>query len=168
MLLSSLQRNISTAGTAYLSCKDHIDRYFPGSFNYLNETNRRQSFSRLSQTQHNYTSTIPMSRYLFTTFLLLALPTLSSARALLGIDLGSLYMKVALVQSGAPMEIVTNLHSKRKTEHYILFDPNQGYQRFYGADANALVARKFGTTPMSFGVWLGKNVEHPSVQVSIA
>ena len=43
------------------------------------------------------------------------LPTLSLAKAILGVDLGSLYMKVALVQRNSPLEIVTNLHSKRKT-----------------------------------------------------
>ncbi len=40
---------------------------------------------------------------------LLLLPAMSTARAILGVDLGILYMKVALVQSGSPLEIVTNL-----------------------------------------------------------
>ena len=85
-----------------------------------------------------------------------------SARAILGIDLGSLYMKVALVQRGAPLEIVTNLHSKRKTEQMILFD--QG-SRFYGADASSLLARKPTKTPQAMSVMLGRDADHPTVKV---
>eukprot|EP00538_Stauroneis_constricta_P000438 CAMPEP_0119551156 /NCGR_PEP_ID=MMETSP1352-20130426/4487_1 /TAXON_ID=265584 /ORGANISM="Stauroneis constricta, Strain CCMP1120" /LENGTH=934 /DNA_ID=CAMNT_0007597165 /DNA_START=299 /DNA_END=3103 /DNA_ORIENTATION=+ len=85
-----------------------------------------------------------------------------SAKAILGVDLGSLYMKVSLVQRGAPLEIVTNLHSKRKTEQMILFD--QG-SRFYGADASSLLARKPTKTPGSFSIMLGRDDEHPAVKV---
>lgn len=91
-------------------------------------------------------------------------PTLTNSKAILGVDLGSLYMKVALVQRGAPLEIVTNLHSKRKTENMILFD---SATRFYGADANSLYGRKPQKTPSSFSVLLGRDEEHPSVTVSI-
>lgn len=97
---------------------------------------------------------------------LLLLWTVSvTARALLGVDLGSLYMKVALVQSGtkgSPFEIVTNLHSKRKTEQMILFDREQ---RFYGADASSLLARKSQKTPAAMSLMLGRDDEHPVVQV---
>ncbi len=92
----------------------------------------------------------------------LLLPTLASAKAILGVDLGSLYMKVALVQRGAPLEIVTNLHSKRKTEQMVLFDAGT---RFYGADANSLIARKPTRTPQGMSVFLGRGEDHPSVQV---
>ena len=85
-----------------------------------------------------------------------------SAKAILGVDIGSLYMKVALVQRGAPLEIVTNFHSKRKTEQMVLFD--QG-TRFYGADANSLVARKPTKTPSLMSVMLGRDDEHPAVKV---
>lgn len=87
-----------------------------------------------------------------------------NAKAILGVDLGSLYMKVALVQRGAPLEIVTNLHSKRKTEQMILFD--QG-TRFYGSDANSLLARKPTKTPVAMSVMLGRDENHPAVKVSI-
>jgi hypoxia up-regulated 1 len=86
-----------------------------------------------------------------------------TGRAILGVDLGSLYMKVALVQSGSPLEIVTNMHSKRKTEQMILFD--NGHQRFYGADAAALLARKSHTTPAAMTLMLGRDNEHPVVKV---
>ena len=95
---------------------------------------------------------------------LVAFPTsLVSAKAILGVDLGSLYMKVALVQRGAPLEIVTNLHAKRKTENMILFDEST---RFYGADANSLYGRKPDKSPMAVSLFLGRDAEHPSVNVS--
>jgi len=88
--------------------------------------------------------------------------TYVSARAILGIDLGSIYMKVALVQRGAPLEIVTNMHSKRKTEQMILFD--QG-TRLYGSDANSLLARKPTKTPIAMSIMLGRDEDHPAVKV---
>ena len=92
----------------------------------------------------------------------LLLPTGALSKAILGVDIGSLYMKVALVQRGAPLEIVTNLHAKRRTEQMVLFDAGT---RFYGADANSLAARKPNKTPQSMSVFLGRNHDHPSVQV---
>mmetsp|Transcript_24177 Transcript_24177/g.56977 ORF Transcript_24177/g.56977 Transcript_24177/m.56977 type:complete len:934 (-) Transcript_24177:73-2874(-) len=94
--------------------------------------------------------------------LFLSSMTYVSARAILGVDLGSIYMKVALVQRGAPLEIVTNMHSKRKTEQMILFD--QG-ARLYGADANSLLARKPTKTPMGMSIMLGRDEDHPAVKV---
>ena len=94
--------------------------------------------------------------------LLLSSVTYVSAKAILGVDLGSIYMKVALVQRGAPLEIVTNMHSKRKTEQMILFD--QG-TRNYGSDANSLLARKPMKTPMGMSVMLGRDEDHPAVKV---
>jgi len=88
-------------------------------------------------------------------------PTVVDSKAILGIDMGSLYMKVALVQRGAPLEIVTNLHSKRKTENMILFDSGT---RFYGADASSLIARKPLKTPVQMSVMLGRSDEHPVIQ----
>jgi hypoxia up-regulated 1 len=94
----------------------------------------------------------------------LLLSTTVSAKAILGVDLGSLYMKVALVQRGAPLEIVTNMHSKRKTEQMILFD--QG-TRFYGADASSLLARKPTKTPVAMSIMLGRDEDHPAVKVRL-
>eukprot|EP00751_Fragilariopsis_kerguelensis_P005198 CAMPEP_0170789590 /NCGR_PEP_ID=MMETSP0733-20121128/19828_1 /TAXON_ID=186038 /ORGANISM="Fragilariopsis kerguelensis, Strain L26-C5" /LENGTH=1018 /DNA_ID=CAMNT_0011136735 /DNA_START=61 /DNA_END=3117 /DNA_ORIENTATION=- len=88
--------------------------------------------------------------------------TYVSAKAILGVDLGSLYMKVALVQRGAPLEIVTNMHSKRKTEQMILFD--QG-TRLYGSDASSLLARKPTKTPVAMSVMLGRDENHPAVKI---
>ncbi|KAL7444942.1 hypothetical protein ACHAXH_008260 [Discostella pseudostelligera] len=90
------------------------------------------------------------------------LPATSLAKAILGVDLGSLYMKVALVQRNSPLEIVTNMHSKRKTEQMVLFDAGS---RFYGADASSLLARKPHLTPTQMSVLLGREIDHPSVSV---
>ena len=90
------------------------------------------------------------------------LPAQVLGKAILGVDLGSLYMKVALVQRNSPLEIVTNLHSKRKTEQMVLFD--QG-TRFYGADANSLMGRKPHLTPQAMSILLGRSDDHPTVEV---
>ena len=92
------------------------------------------------------------------------LPSVAHSKAILGIDLGSLYMKVALVQRNAPLEIVTNLHSKRKTENMILFDSGT---RFYGSDASSLLARKPLKTPSGCSVMLGRGEDHPNIQVRV-
>ena len=91
-------------------------------------------------------------------------PSLVTAKAILGVDLGSLFMKVALVQRGAPLEIVTNMHSKRKTEQMILFDAGT---RFYGADASSLLARKPKQTPVQMTLLLGRDEDHPVVKVGL-
>jgi len=92
----------------------------------------------------------------------LLLPTSVMSKTILGVDLGSLYMKVALVQRNSPLEIVTNLHSKRKTEQMVLFDAGT---RFYGADANSLLARKPQKTPQAMSIFLGRDADHPTAQV---
>lgn len=101
-------------------------------------------------------------RILTLAFSLSFLPSWVWSKAILGVDLGSVYMKVALVQRGAPLEIVTNLHAKRRTENMILFDSST---RFYGADANALYARKPTKIPCALSVMLGRDEKHPSVTV---
>jgi hypoxia up-regulated 1 len=51
---------------------------------------------------------------------------------ILGIDLGSNYIKATLVQPGKTFQIVENSASKRKTETMITFGNEQ---RDYGADS---------------------------------
>ena len=54
--------------------------------------------------------------------LLLAAATAPLASAnVIGIDFGTEFMKVALVQPGSPLEIVTNTVSKRKSETVVAF-----------------------------------------------
>ncbi len=77
--------------------------------------------------------------------------TASAASAVLGIDLGTEYIKAALVKPGIPLEIVLTKDSKRKETAAVAFKPlrqrvntaeSKSYpERVYGGDAVALSAR---------------------------
>jgi hypoxia up-regulated 1 len=79
---------------------------------------------------------------------LLCLPAPASAAgsAVLGIDLGTEYLKAALVKPGIPLEIVLTKDSKRKEYAAVAFKPSRDGsatfpERFYGSDALAIAAR---------------------------
>lgn len=84
-------------------------------------------------------------------FLFLFAHTASAASAVLGIDLGTEYIKAALVKPGIPLEIVLTKDSKRKETAAVAFkplgsraeatDPIIFPERVYGGDAVALSAR---------------------------
>ncbi|RXG41980.1 hypothetical protein VDGE_07546 [Verticillium dahliae] len=68
--------------------------------------------------------------------------------AVLGVDLGTEYIKAALVKPGIPLEIVLTKDSRRKEISAVTFKPPQGGpkagvfpERLYGSDAMALSAR---------------------------
>ncbi|KZF24074.1 actin-like ATPase domain-containing protein [Xylona heveae TC161] len=75
--------------------------------------------------------------------------TASAASAVLGIDLGTEYLKAALVKPGIPFEIVLSKDSKRKETSAVAFKPlgpssadaKAFPERLYGSDALALAAR---------------------------
>ncbi|KAF2816269.1 heat shock protein 70-like protein-like protein [Mytilinidion resinicola] len=74
--------------------------------------------------------------------------TASAASAVLGVDIGTEYIKAALVKPGIPLDIVLTKDSKRKEASAVAFKPSRaGHQagnfpeRFYGGDALALAAR---------------------------
>jgi hypoxia up-regulated 1 len=73
--------------------------------------------------------------------------TVSAAGSgVLGIDLGTEYIKAALVKPGVPLEIVLTKDSKRKEASAVAFKPTREQnaafpERFYGGDALALAAR---------------------------
>lgn len=77
--------------------------------------------------------------------------TASAASAVLGIDLGTEYIKAALVKPGIPLEIVLTKDSKRKETAAVAFKPQRSRvstaesdvfpERIYGGDAVALSAR---------------------------
>ncbi|KAI9778759.1 MAG: lumenal Hsp70 protein [Candelina submexicana] len=76
--------------------------------------------------------------------------TASAASSVLGIDLGTEYIKAALVKPGIPLEIVLTKDSKRKETAAVAFKPLKytsqssasGFpERLYGGDAVALAAR---------------------------
>ncbi|KAK4983955.1 lumenal Hsp70 protein [Elasticomyces elasticus] len=82
-------------------------------------------------------------------FVLLFTSTASAASAVLGIDLGTEYIKAALVKPGIPLEIVLTKDSKRKEASALAFKPSGNTpptlgsfpERLYGGDALALAAR---------------------------
>lgn len=75
----------------------------------------------------------------------------------MGVDLGSDSMKIAIVQPGSPLEIVTNLQSKRKTPTCLAFYKEE---RLFGSDAYALMGRKPDVSLAKFNRLIGRTVEH--------
>ena len=69
----------------------------------------------------------------------------SASAAILGIDLGTEYIKAALVKPGIPLEIVLTKDSRRKEAATVAFKPagkaDPFPERVYGSDAVALAAR---------------------------
>ncbi|RDW90119.1 Hsp70 family protein [Aspergillus mulundensis] len=95
-------------------------------------------------------STSPILSALVFPFLLFFLsfpaPTSAAGSAVLGIDVGTEYLKAALVKPGIPLEIVLTKDSKRKESAAVAFKPTRQSdasfpERFYGGDALALSAR---------------------------
>lgn len=79
----------------------------------------------------------------------------------IGIDFGSEAMKVALVQPGAPLEIVTNHFSKRKTETAVSFVRGE---RQFGSDAFGMLSRKPEQSYARLTSLLGRHEAHPAVE----
>lgn len=98
-------------------------------------------------------------------FLFLFAYTASAASAVLGIDLGTEYIKAALVKPGIPLEIVLTKDSKRKETAAVAFkplgstaeaaDPLAFPERVYGGDAVALSARYPGDVYRNLKLLLG-------------
>ncbi|KAF2492366.1 actin-like ATPase domain-containing protein [Lophium mytilinum] len=102
--------------------------------------------------------------------LLLLSSTASAASAVLGVDIGTEYIKAALVKPGIPLDIVLTKDSKRKEASAVAFKPSRaGHQagsfpeRFYGGDALALAARFPGDVYPNLKTLLGVPLEDPSV-----
>ncbi|KAF1314634.1 Hsp70-like protein, partial [Globisporangium splendens] len=77
-----------------------------------------------------------------------------------GVDFGGEFFKIALVKPGTPFEIVTNVHSKRKTETMVAFD---GDERLYGADAATVAVRRPQTAYSQIRRFLGATPNSPEV-----
>ena len=93
---------------------------------------------------------VPSCLYLLPLFVLLLFSTPAlAASAVLGIDLGTEYLKAALVKPGTPLEIVLTKDSKRKEAATVAFKPSRAQvtdpeafpERLFGGDAVALAAR---------------------------
>ncbi|KAI9810768.1 MAG: lumenal Hsp70 protein [Pycnora praestabilis] len=99
--------------------------------------------------------------------------TASAASAVLGIDLGTEYMKAVLVKPGIPLEIVLTKDSRRKEASAVAFKPLKAAlihsdsfpERLYGGDAVALAARFPGDVYPNLKPLLGLRVgESPIIQ----
>ena len=85
----------------------------------------------------------------------------ASQSAVLGIDFGSQFMKVALVKPSNPFQIITNVQSKRKTPTSIAFYEKQ---RLFAGDAEGIFARKPDNVFIGASRLLGKGIDHPVTQ----
>lgn len=89
---------------------------------------------------------------------------------MLGVDLGTEYIKAALVKPGIPLEIVLTKDSKRKEASAVTFKPSKSGpqsgsfpERFYGGDALALAARFPGDVYPNLKTLLGIPFEGPNI-----
>ncbi|OCL06044.1 actin-like ATPase domain-containing protein [Glonium stellatum] len=96
--------------------------------------------------------------------------TASAASAVLGVDLGTEYIKAALVKPGIPLEIVLTKDSKRKEVSAVAFKPSKSGaqsssfpERFYGSDALALAARFPGDVYPNLKALLGIPLDGPGI-----
>ncbi|KAG8163910.1 hypothetical protein KVR01_005828 [Diaporthe batatas] len=94
-----------------------------------------------------------------------------AASAVLGVDLGTEYIKASLVKPGIPLDIVLTKDSRRKEISAVAFKrpqngPKKGDfpERLYGSDAIALSARFPGDVYPNLKTLLGLSVDSPPVQ----
>lgn len=86
----------------------------------------------------------------------------SDGLAVMSVDIGSEWFKVAIVSPGVPMEIALNKESKRKTPVTIAFRDNE---RTFGEDAQ-VVGVRFPQNCFSYILdLLGKSIDNPIVQL---
>lgn len=84
------------------------------------------------------------------------------AAAVMSVDLGSEYMKVAVVTPGVPMEIVLNRESKRKTPAIIAY---RDAIRSFGEDAQTAGIRDPASAYGYLLDLLGKSIDNPIVEL---
>ncbi|KAL9618445.1 MAG: hypothetical protein Q9160_006823 [Pyrenula sp. 1 TL-2023] len=94
----------------------------------------------------------------------------SAASAVLGIDIGTEYIKAAIVKHGAPRDIVLTKDSKRKEAATLAFKPSRSSadpedlpERLYGGDAVALSARFPGDVYPNLKPLLGVGISDEAV-----
>ncbi|KAF4126387.1 hypoxia up-regulated 1 [Geosmithia morbida] len=96
-----------------------------------------------------------------------------AASAVMGVDLGTEYIKAALVKPGVPLDIILTKDSRRKETSAVVFKPSNGGsgsnvgqypERLYGSDAMALVARFPGEVYPNLKTLLGLPVNDPTVR----
>ncbi|CZR66057.1 related to stress protein ORP150 [Phialocephala subalpina] len=95
--------------------------------------------------------------------------TALAASAVLGVDLGTEYIKAALVKPGIPLEIVLTKDSRRKEASAVAFKPAKNIksgdfpERQFGSDAIALSARFPGDVYANLKRLLGLGVDNSVV-----
>lgn len=94
-----------------------------------------------------------------------------AASAVLGVDLGTEYIKAALVKPGIPLEIVLTKDTRRKETSAVAFKPTKGTtqdarfpERLYGADAMAVAPRFPADVYPNLKAVLGLSIEDSVVQ----
>ncbi|KAH9596503.1 Hypoxia up-regulated protein 1, variant 3 [Schistosoma haematobium] len=80
----------------------------------------------------------------------------------MSIDLGTEFMKVAVVLPGKPMEIALTPDSRRKTSTAVGFKNNE---RLFGSNAISLASRNPEYVFQSIPSLLGKSIDHPMVKL---
>lgn len=98
-----------------------------------------------------------------------------AVQAVLGVDLGTEYIKAALVKPGIPLEIVLTKDSRRKETAAVAFKPASGGpkagsypERLYGSDAMAVSARFPSDVYPNLKTLLGLPVDDASVKEYLA
>ncbi|XP_051895796.1 hypoxia up-regulated protein 1 [Pristis pectinata] len=82
--------------------------------------------------------------------------------AVMSVDLGSEWMKIAIVKPGVPMEIVLNKESRRKTPVAVSLKENE---RLFGDSAVAMSAKNPKVVFRYLQDLLGKQLENPQVEL---
>ena len=96
--------------------------------------------------------------------------TALAASTVLGVDLGTEYIKAALVKPGIPLDIVLTKDSRRKEASAVAFKPENNLQsglfpvRAYGSDAVALAARFPGDVYPNLKTLLGLAADNSVVK----
>lgn len=93
--------------------------------------------------------------------ILLSFFTFLTQSAVLGIDFGSNYVKVAIVAPGHPFEVAIDPASKRKSPAIVGFDSGE---RRFGHDAMSLVTKRPKETFLYLSRLLGKSIDTPIIQ----
>ena len=103
--------------------------------------------------------------------LLLLSTTASAASAVLGIDVGTEYIKAAIAKPGSPIDVVLTKDSKRKEAAAVAFKPSRSQnndaeafpERLYGSDAVVLSARFPGDVYGNLKTLLGVSFDSEAV-----
>ncbi|XP_037543545.1 hypoxia up-regulated protein 1 [Nematolebias whitei] len=103
---------------------------------------------------------VEMNVVLLTCLLLAVLPSHTGGVAVMSVDLGSEWMKMAIVKPGVPMEIVLNRESRRKTPAVVCLKDNE---RLFGDSALGVSVKNPKLVYRHLQSILGKKHNNPQV-----